>query len=165
MAMRTSSRYMGFSILAWPYQLRETRQWTADMEIRSRGRRQPIGIEQQFATQQDAEEQCGRVGRELIDGGISGWPSHGESPRRWASIPFREDQIMKATVIAGIILVCLGAFVLLRGASFTTERNVLSVGDAIQVTADERRTVPPWVGGGAMLLGAGLLVAGMRKKV
>ena len=68
---------------------------------------------------------------------------------------------MRQFLIAGIVLIGLGAFVLLRGASFTSRRDVLKVGD-VQLTASERQTIPPWVGGAAVVLGVGLIVAGTR---
>ena len=70
---------------------------------------------------------------------------------------------MKGTTIAGIVLIVLGAFVLLRGASFSSKREVLKVGD-LKLTATEQRSVPPWVGGAAIVAGVVLLVAGTRKR-
>jgi hypothetical protein len=70
---------------------------------------------------------------------------------------------MRPLVIAGLVLLGLGVFVLVRGGSFTTRRDVLEVGD-VKVTASERQSLPPWVGGVALLAGAGLLVAGARKR-
>jgi hypothetical protein len=67
---------------------------------------------------------------------------------------------MKPLVIAGIVIVGLGAFVLLKGLTYSSRSNVLKVGD-VQVSAEERRTIPPWVGGvgivgGLLLIGAGV---------
>lgn len=70
---------------------------------------------------------------------------------------------MRQFLIAGIILFGLGAFVLLRGASFTSRRQVLEVGD-VQVSAEQRQSIPPWVGGMAMVAGVGLVFAGMRRR-
>ena len=70
---------------------------------------------------------------------------------------------MRQFILAGIVMLGLGAFVLLRGASFTSHRDVLKVGD-VKVTADEQRSIPPWVGGAAMLVGVALIVAGTRKR-
>jgi hypothetical protein len=49
--------------------------------------------------------------------------------------------------IAGIALLLLGVFLLIRGGSFTTQRDVVKVGD-VKLTANERQSIPP-VGGGA----------------
>jgi hypothetical protein len=67
---------------------------------------------------------------------------------------------MKPLVIAGIAIVGLGGFVLLQGLTYRSQSNVLKVGD-LQVSAEERRTIPPWVGvlgivGGLVLIGAGV---------
>ena len=70
---------------------------------------------------------------------------------------------MRPMLIAGIVLFGLGAFVFLRGGSFTSQKEVLSVGD-LQITAEERQTSPPWVGGAAMVGGLVLIVAGVRKR-
>jgi hypothetical protein len=70
---------------------------------------------------------------------------------------------MRQFILAGIVMLGLGAFVLLRGASFTSRRDVLKVGD-VKVTADEQRSIPPWVGGAAILVGVAFIVAGTRKR-
>jgi hypothetical protein len=67
---------------------------------------------------------------------------------------------MKPLSIAGIVIVGLGAFVLLKGLSYKSQTHVLKVGD-LQVSAEERRTIPAWVGavgivGGLVLIGAGV---------
>lgn len=70
---------------------------------------------------------------------------------------------MRTYLIAGIVILILGAFVLLRGASFTSHRDVLQMGD-MTITADEQQTIPPWVGGAAIVVGLGLIAAGARKR-
>ena len=70
---------------------------------------------------------------------------------------------MRPLLIAGVLLLALGAFVLVRGGSFTTRRDVLKVGD-VKITADEQQSVPPWVGGLALLAGLGLIVSGARRR-
>jgi len=67
------------------------------------------------------------------------------------------------SLAAGIILIVLGAFIVLRGANFTSRENVLTVGD-VKLTANESHTVPPWIGGVAILAGVVLLVGGARKQ-
>ncbi len=70
---------------------------------------------------------------------------------------------MRALLVAGITLIALGGFVLLRGGSFTTRRDVLKVGD-LKVSADESHAVAPWMAGTAVLAGAVLVVVGYRGK-
>jgi hypothetical protein len=70
---------------------------------------------------------------------------------------------MRPSLIAGIIIALLGAFVLLRGASFTSRKDVLKIGD-VKVTADERQSIPPWVGWAAVIVGVGVIAAGARQR-
>jgi hypothetical protein len=71
---------------------------------------------------------------------------------------------MKPLMIAGIVLVVLGAFVVFRGGfSFGSQRSVLRVGD-LEVSAEERRQVPDWVGGVAILGGILLIGAGVQNR-
>jgi len=70
---------------------------------------------------------------------------------------------MRPMSIAGIALLCLGLFLLLRGGSFTTQKEVVKVGD-VKLTADEQRSIPPWAAGLGVVAGAGLLIAGMRRR-
>jgi drug/metabolite transporter (DMT)-like permease len=70
---------------------------------------------------------------------------------------------MRPLGIAGIILILFGAFVLVRGGSFTTKRDVLRVGD-VKVTADEQQTIPGWAGVLGIVAGFVLVVAGSTGK-
>jgi hypothetical protein len=70
---------------------------------------------------------------------------------------------MRQLILAGILILGLGAFLLLRGGSITTRRQVLKVGD-VKVTADEQQSIPPWVGGAAMVAGLALIIAGAQKR-
>jgi len=70
---------------------------------------------------------------------------------------------MRERLIAGIVLVVFGAYVLLQGVSFSSRRDVLKVGD-VKLTATEERSVPPWVGGVALVAGLVLIVTGARKR-
>lgn len=70
---------------------------------------------------------------------------------------------MKPMVIAGIVIAGLGAFVLVKGLSYGSQSNVLKVGD-LQVSAEEQRMVPPWVGGVAVVGGLLLIGAGVGKR-
>jgi hypothetical protein len=65
--------------------------------------------------------------------------------------------------IAGIALIIAGAFVFLRGGSFTSRRNVLNVG-GMTVTAEEQHPIRPWVAGLALVAGVVLVVSGTRRK-
>jgi hypothetical protein len=70
---------------------------------------------------------------------------------------------MKPQAIAGIVLVVLGAIIVFRGLSYGSQRNVMRVGD-LEVSAQEQRAIPAWVGGAAIVGGVLLLVgAGKRR--
>ena len=66
---------------------------------------------------------------------------------------------MRASAIAGIVLVIIGAFLFFRGGSFSTREDVLKVGD-LKVQTEERHTIEPWVAGAAVVGGVVLLIAG-----
>lgn len=68
---------------------------------------------------------------------------------------------MRSSVILGIALAAIGAFVLMRGLSYRSERDVVRVGD-LQVTAETQRSIPPWAGGLAIAGGLVLVGVGMR---
>ena len=62
------------------------------------------------------------------------------------------ERTMKPTAMAGVVLALFGAFVLFTyGFSFGYQRSLLGVGD-LEVSAEERRTVPDWAGGVALLM-------------
>jgi drug/metabolite transporter (DMT)-like permease len=68
---------------------------------------------------------------------------------------------MKRTqLIAGIVLICLGAFVVFQGVSYSSHRSVMRMGD-FHASVDEQRAIPTWAGGlaivgGVLLVGASL---------
>jgi hypothetical protein len=162
----TISKYKGFTIVARPYQLRESRDWTAELTIRRNGRRQRFSAHPRYRTEPEADAYCAGLGRQIIDGAVPGWSVDQlrQAPRRTSAFThFWKAESMRPYLIAGIVLLALGAFVLLRGASFTTRRDVVSVGD-VKITADEQQSIPAWAGGAAVVAGAVLLVAGMRKR-
>ncbi|MBP6444565.1 MAG: hypothetical protein KA267_11120 [Gemmatimonadales bacterium] len=70
---------------------------------------------------------------------------------------------MRPLSLLGIALICVGAFLLIRGGTFTTRKDVLKVGD-VKVTADDEQTIPPWVGGVAVIAGVVVVAAGMRQR-
>ena len=70
---------------------------------------------------------------------------------------------MRPLTLAGLALLVLGGFVLLRGLSYTSQKSVLKVGD-FNATVEERQTVPPWTGAVAVVAGIVLLVAGGRRR-
>ncbi len=186
--MSTTS-YKGFHIQAEPYLLHEARRWTVDLEIRRRGRSQPIVLDERYASRQEAEAHSSSVARLIIDGGLPKWSVdelRSSSRSRWSGLrvllPVRsggpahrrtrgplallhssKGGQVRPSLIAGIVLLLLGIFLLVRGGSFTSRENVLSVGD-VQITAEERQTIPPWVGVGALVAGVAVIMVGMKQR-
>jgi hypothetical protein len=70
---------------------------------------------------------------------------------------------MRPLILIGILILGLGAFVLVRGGTFTTEREVASVG-SLEITADEQQTIPAWLGGVAVVAGLVLIGVGAQKR-
>ena len=70
---------------------------------------------------------------------------------------------MRPLSLVGLVLVAAGAFVLLRGLSFTSQKSVLKVGD-FQASVEEHRAVPAWVGGVLVAAGLLLIVGGSRRR-
>lgn len=71
---------------------------------------------------------------------------------------------MRPLVIAGILLAVLGAFIVFRGGiGIGSQRSVMRIGD-VQVSAEEHRMLPAWSGGLAIVAGALLIGAGVRKR-
>ena len=62
----------------------------------------------------------------------------------------------------GMVLLVTGGFVLARGLTYTRKTTVFKVG-GWKPKVEERRTVPPWVGGVLVLAGVAVLVAGVRR--
>lgn len=62
---------------------------------------------------------------------------------------------MRIRQLIGVILIAFGAYILIRGFSFTTKETVVDLGP-IEARADERYTFPPWTG--AVIGGLGLLM-------
>ena len=70
---------------------------------------------------------------------------------------------MRPLSIVGILLLIVGAFIVFRGATFKDRDEVLRVGD-LKASVEERRAVPTWVGGAAIVAGIVLLAAGMKRR-
>jgi hypothetical protein len=70
---------------------------------------------------------------------------------------------MRPLVLLGILLLGLGAIVLFRGLSFTSQRSVLRIGK-FETTLEEKRAVPAWVGGVLVVGGLGLLLVGAGRR-
>lgn len=66
-------------------------------------------------------------------------------------------------IVAGILIAALGIAAFLGKLNFNQDKEVLKVGD-LSATVQEEKTIPQWIGGIAVLVGAGLVVAGAMRK-
>lgn len=70
---------------------------------------------------------------------------------------------MRVALIAGVVLAVLGAFVLIKGLSYTREESVFKLG-GIEAKMQQERRVPEWIGGVALGAGLVLVVTGLKKR-
>jgi hypothetical protein len=70
---------------------------------------------------------------------------------------------MRPLSLVGILLLVLGAFIVFRGATYKSRDEVLRVGD-LKASVEEKRAVPTWAGGVAIVAGIVLLAAGMKRR-
>ena len=64
---------------------------------------------------------------------------------------------MRVSLIAGLVLIAAGVFVILRPPHYSTEQSVLKFG-GFEAKVQQERTLPGWAGGVA--LGAGVVLLG-----
>ncbi|MGH8291184.1 MAG: hypothetical protein ACREV7_19640 [Steroidobacteraceae bacterium] len=64
---------------------------------------------------------------------------------------------MKAFLIAGLVLVAAGIFLILRPPRYSSEQSVFKLGD-VEARLQQERALPGWVGGA--VLGAGIVLLG-----
>jgi hypothetical protein len=70
---------------------------------------------------------------------------------------------MRASLIAGIVLAALGAFVVFKGVSYTKEESVFKFG-GLEAKMQQKNRVPEWIGGVALGAGLVLVIAGLKKR-
>jgi hypothetical protein len=70
---------------------------------------------------------------------------------------------MRPLSLIGIVLLAIGAYVLFRGASYSSRDEVLKVGD-VKATVESKKAIPTWVGGVAIIAGVVLVAAGMKRR-
>ena len=66
-------------------------------------------------------------------------------------------------IIAGILVAAIGIAAFLGKLNFNHDKEVLKIGD-VSAKVEEQKTVPQWLGGIAVLVGAGLVVAGAARR-
>ena len=65
--------------------------------------------------------------------------------------------------IVGVILIALGGYVLARGLTYGTSRDVVQIGD-LKASVREEHFLPRWTGGIAILAGVILVFAKRRRR-
>ena len=70
---------------------------------------------------------------------------------------------MRPLAIIGILLILAGGWVTINGGSFTTRETVVDIGD-VEISAEEQRPIPLWVGILAIAAGAAMVAAGAKKQ-
>lgn len=66
-------------------------------------------------------------------------------------------------IVAGILIAAFGIAGFLGKLNFNHDKEVLKIGD-LSAKVEEEKTIPQWLGGVAVLVGAGLVVAGAMRK-
>jgi len=69
---------------------------------------------------------------------------------------------MKPLTVVGVLLVVLGALVVFKGLPYQSRSDVVKIGD-LQISAEQRRPIPTWVGVVGMVGGL-LLIAGVGRR-
>ena len=69
---------------------------------------------------------------------------------------------MRLVQIVGILCLLAGGYILIRGFTYTKQESVIEIGD-LKAGVKEKKTVPPLVGGLAIVAGVGLIALGARR--
>ena len=70
---------------------------------------------------------------------------------------------MKAAIVAGLILIAAGIFLIVRPPHYASEQSVFKLGQ-LEARMQQERALPGWVGGVALGAGIVLLGAGLVKR-
>ncbi|HTV94905.1 MAG TPA: hypothetical protein VME42_02860 [Steroidobacteraceae bacterium] len=70
---------------------------------------------------------------------------------------------MKVLQIIGVLLIAAGLYVLVRGASYPSDKSLFKVGN-VEAKVEEHHDIPPWVGGVGVAAGVVLVVVGIGKR-
>lgn len=70
---------------------------------------------------------------------------------------------MRVSLIAGIVLAALGAFVVFEGVSYTKQESVFKFG-GLEAKMQQKHRIPEWLGGVALGAGLMLVITGLKKR-
>ncbi len=69
---------------------------------------------------------------------------------------------MRFRPILGALMILLGGIVLASGLAYHKKNDIVDLG-AVRVSTDEKKPVPPWIGGVLALAGMALVFLGGRR--
>jgi hypothetical protein len=69
---------------------------------------------------------------------------------------------MRVLQVLGAILILGGLFVLIKSPSYSSDKSVLKIG-SVEAKVSQQQSIPPWVGGVAVVAGVVFIVIGARK--
>ncbi len=70
---------------------------------------------------------------------------------------------MRLVTLLGVALIAAGAYVIFRGVTYTSRRNVVEVGE-FKASVEEQQTIPTWAGALGIAGGLVLVLAGSRRR-
>jgi drug/metabolite transporter (DMT)-like permease len=70
---------------------------------------------------------------------------------------------MRAVQIAGLVLIAIGLWIIIRPPSYSREESVFKFGN-VEAKLQQRHPVPGWAGGIALGAGLVMVIAGFRKR-
>ena len=70
---------------------------------------------------------------------------------------------MKILIVVGIVLAILGGVIVFRGLSYISSHDEVRIG-GFHASLKEKKAIPAWMGGVAIVGGVALIVAGARSK-
>jgi hypothetical protein len=90
---------------------------------------------------------------------VEAWPDATTrlDSRRCGDAPYCYNATMKSCLIAGLVLIAAGIFLILRPPHYAAEQSVFKVG-GFEARMQQDRPLPDWVGGA--VLGAGIALLG-----
>lgn len=162
----STSRYRGFKVVARSYQVFASRRRISDLEIRRDGRSQDFGVDAHCTNGLDADAGSVGAGREINDSRlaqISVEHLRRDSLVSMPSVPAPTAPVFRSIILAGVMLLSLGTFVLFRGDRVTAQPEVVQVSE-VQLTAGQRPTTAPWMSVVALVVGAGLIASGIGRR-
>ena len=66
---------------------------------------------------------------------------------------------MRARALIGAVMILVGGVILARGLSYTKRSDVINLG-AVRVSTDEKKAIPPWIGGALAVAGLVVIFTG-----